>query len=72
MEAEELIAELQRVMKALLAHGARLPKELMLLVKNMVFVDGAIATLAPNLDLLAELTNLSMHMATTHGGPDRW
>ena len=43
------------MVKALLGYGARLPKELMLYVKNMVFLDGAIATLAPDLDLLAEI-----------------
>ena len=32
-----------------------MPKELMLFVKNMVFLDGAIATLAPDLDLFAEI-----------------
>ena len=29
----------------------------MLFVKNMVFLDGAIATLAPDLDLLAEIAD---------------
>ena len=43
------------VVKALLGYGARMPKELMLFVKNMVFLDGAIATLAPDLDLFAEI-----------------
>ena len=38
------------MVKALLGYGARLPKELMLYVKNMVFLDGAIAKLAPDLD----------------------
>jgi ubiquinone biosynthesis protein len=57
----------QRVVKALLGYGAKLPKELMLYVKNMVFLDGAIARLAPDLDLLAEVTNISMHFAQKHG-----
>ncbi|MCP5026151.1 MAG: AarF/ABC1/UbiB kinase family protein [Actinomycetia bacterium] len=64
---DELLAELQRVMKALLAYGARLPKEIMLFMKNMVFLDGAIAALAPELDLLAEIQHLAMYFATTHG-----
>ena len=34
----------------------------MLYVKNMVFLDGAIARLAPDLDLLAEIANISMHV----------
>jgi ubiquinone biosynthesis protein len=67
LTGEELVHEVQRVVKALLGYGARLPKELMLYVKNMVFLDGAMARLAPNLDLLAEITNISMTFATRHG-----
>ncbi|RMH87126.1 MAG: AarF/ABC1/UbiB kinase family protein, partial [Actinomyces sp.] len=64
---DELVAELQRVLKALLGYGARLPRELMLFVKNMVFLDGAIARLAPDLDLFAEIAHVAAHFATTHG-----
>ena len=53
--------------KALLGIGAKMPKELMLFVKNLVFLDGAIATLAPDLDLSAEIGEVSMHFATAHG-----
>jgi ubiquinone biosynthesis protein len=67
LTGEELIAEIQRVVKALLGYGARMPKELMLYVKNMVFLDGAIATLAPDLDLLAEIAHISTQFALTHG-----
>ncbi len=64
---EELTAEIQKVVKALLGYGAMIPKELMLFVKNMVFLDGAIATLAPDLDLFAEIAQMSAHFATVHG-----
>ncbi len=67
MDADELVHEIQRTIKALLGIGARLPKELMLFIKNMVFLDGAIATLAPDLDIIGEIGNISMHFATTHG-----
>jgi ubiquinone biosynthesis protein len=67
LTGEELIAEVQRVVKALLGYGARMPKELMLYVKNMVFLDGAMARLAPDLDLLAEIANISMLFAQRHG-----
>jgi ubiquinone biosynthesis protein len=78
---EELTAEIQQVVKSLLGYGARMPKELMLFVKNLVFLDGAIATLAPDLDLFGEIATISMYFATTHGeriaadvgfDPDRW
>ncbi len=64
---EELVTEIQTMVKQLLSYGAQLPKILMLFVKNLVFLDGAIATLAPGLDLFAEITHLSMYFATTHG-----
>jgi len=67
LSPEEMVGEIQRVVKALLAYGARMPKELMLYIKNLVFLDGAIASLAPDLDIFAEITNISEYMATTHG-----
>ncbi|MEX2625880.1 MAG: AarF/UbiB family protein [Ilumatobacteraceae bacterium] len=67
LSGEELVAEVQRLVKALLGYGAKLPKELMLYVKNMVFIDGAIARLAPDLDILAEVTAISMLFAERHG-----
>ncbi|MEM7142607.1 MAG: AarF/UbiB family protein [Actinomycetota bacterium] len=67
MTPEELVNELQRVVKAMLGYGARMPKELMLFVKNMVFLDGAIARLAPDLDLFAEITHIATYFAMTHG-----
>jgi ubiquinone biosynthesis protein len=78
---EELVGEIQQTMKALLGIGARMPKELMLFVKNMMFLDGAIATLAPDLDIFGEIADISMHFANTYGeqiaaelglDPDAW
>ena len=67
LSSEQLVTEVQRVVKALLGYGARLPKELMLYVKNMVFLDGAIARLAPDLDILGEIATISMLFAERHG-----
>ena len=67
LTGEEMVKEVQRVVKALLGYGAKLPKELMLYVKNMVFLDGAIARLAPDLDMLGEVANISMLFAQKHG-----
>jgi ubiquinone biosynthesis protein len=67
LTGDELVKEVQRVVKALLGYGARMPKELMLYVKNMVFLDGAIARLAPDLDILAEIANISLYFAQAHG-----
>jgi ubiquinone biosynthesis protein len=56
LDGEELVAEVQRIVKALLAY-----------IKNMVFLDGAIARLAPDLDIIGELTNISMTFMQRHG-----
>jgi ubiquinone biosynthesis protein len=67
IDQEELLGLIQDLVKKLLAYGARLPKELMLFIKNLVFIDGAIASLAPDLDLFAEIAHISLYFATTHG-----
>jgi ubiquinone biosynthesis protein len=67
LSGDQLVGELQEVIKALLGIGAKFPKELMLFVKNMVFLDGAITRLAPDLDLFAEIAGISVHFATHHG-----
>lgn len=67
VDGDALVAEIQRVIKALLGYGAKIPKELMLFTKNLMFVDGAIATLAPDLDILEEIATITMYFATTHG-----
>ncbi|HKN41087.1 MAG TPA: AarF/ABC1/UbiB kinase family protein, partial [Acidimicrobiia bacterium] len=36
-------------------------------VKNLVFLDGAIANLAPDLDLFAEIAHIATYFATAHG-----
>jgi ubiquinone biosynthesis protein len=67
LSADELVSWLQDLVKKLLEYGARAPKELMLFVKNMMFLDGAIATLAPELDILAEIQKVHFEIATRHG-----
>ncbi len=67
LDGDQLVKEVQRVVKGLLGYGARMPKELMLYVKNLVFLDGAIARLAPDLDILAEIASISVLFAQRHG-----
>ncbi len=64
---EQLLAEMQRVVKALLGYGARMPKVLMLFVKNMIFLSSMIGHLAPDIDLIAEVQHIAVHFALTHG-----
>jgi ubiquinone biosynthesis protein len=67
MSADELVAEMRELTKSLLAYGARLPKELMLFVKDLLFCSSAITILAPDVDLLGEVTYIANHFARVHG-----
>ena len=67
LEPEELVAEMQRVVKALLGYGAKIPKSLLLYIKNLIFIDGSIATLAPELDMFSVVSEIATHFASNHG-----
>jgi ubiquinone biosynthesis protein len=67
MSPDELMAQIREITKQLLGIGARMPKELMLFVKDMLFLDGALGTLAPDVDLFAEITHIATYFATHHG-----
>jgi ubiquinone biosynthesis protein len=67
MSADELVGELRELTKKLLEYGARAPKELMLFVKNMMFLDGATATLAPDLDILGEIAHVYQYFQAEYG-----
>ena len=67
MTADELTNELREITKKLLGYGAKMPKELMLYVKDMLFIDAALATLAPEVDLFGEIAWIAGHFATRHG-----
>ena len=67
LTAEEITAELRAITTALLGYGARMPKELMLYVKDMVFLDGAMASMAPTVDVLAEIVTVVMYFHERHG-----
>ena len=67
MSSEELVLEMQELVKKLLAYGARAPKDLMLFVKNLMFLNAATATLAPDLDLLGEIAHIHTYFLAQHG-----
>lgn len=68
LSAEELTHQLQDLTRQLLGLGARLPKELMLFVKDILFLDGAVAAFAPDVDLLGEIAGIATYFASRHGG----
>jgi len=67
MSADELVGELSDLTKKLLGYGARAPKELMLAVKNLMFLNAATATMAPDVDILAEIATIYMYFTERHG-----
>jgi len=67
MSAEELVLEMREITKKLLGYGARAPKELMLFVRNMMFLNSATAVLAPDLDMLQQMMAIYLYFAQTHG-----
>jgi ubiquinone biosynthesis protein len=67
MSADALMVEMREVTKKLLGYGARVPKELMLFVKNTMFLNSATAILAPDLDMLQQMMAIYTYFAQTHG-----
>ena len=67
MSPDELLGEIREMIKKLLAYGASFPKVLMLYVKDLLFLDGALATLAPDVDLFDEVTRLAMYFTERYG-----
>jgi len=67
MGADELVTELEDLMKKLLGYGASTPKDLMLFVKDLMYLNAATATLAPDLDLIAEIVNVHQYFLSTYG-----
>ena len=67
MAPDELLAEIRAILKHLLAYGARFPKVLMLYVKDLLFLDGALATLAPDVDLFGEVLHIAAYFTARYG-----
>ncbi len=66
LSAEELTAQIRDLTRQLLSYGVKMPKELMLFVKDLLFLDGAVATMAPEIDLLAEVAVIAAYFAQHH------
>jgi ubiquinone biosynthesis protein len=67
MSAEELTHEIRETTKALLGYGARMPKALMLFVKDMLFIDGSMSVMAPDVDVLGQIVGILTHLQVRHG-----
>ena len=67
LSTEELTAQMRDLTRQLLSYGVRMPKELMLFVKDLLFLDSAVATMAPEIDLLGEVALIAAYFAQHHG-----
>jgi len=63
---EQLVEGMGAVMRILVAHGFRLPKELVLFFKNLLYLNGLAATLAPDLNLLGEVDPIFQYFAAKY------
>jgi ubiquinone biosynthesis protein len=66
MSPEALASQMRDLVTSLVAHGAHLPKDLFLFLKGMVYLNGAIATLAPDVDLFSEMMAVHAHFVAEH------
>ncbi|MBV8160508.1 MAG: AarF/ABC1/UbiB kinase family protein [Acidimicrobiia bacterium] len=63
---EQIVEGMSIVMHLLVAHGFRLPKELVLFFKNLLYLNGLAATLAPDLNLLGEVDPIFQYFAAKY------
>ncbi len=63
---EQIVDGMGAVMRVLVARGFRLPKELVLFFKNLLYLNGLAATLAPDLNLLGEVDPIFQYFAAKY------
>ena len=67
LSEEEFIDEFRSLIKGLLAEGARIPKELMLFVKNFAYLSSVMQELDPEMDLLQEFLEVASTFFSRNG-----
>jgi ubiquinone biosynthesis protein len=55
---DEMALQMREMLHRLVEHGAKLPKDLFLFMKGMVYLNGAISSLAADIDMFAELAHI--------------
>jgi ubiquinone biosynthesis protein len=65
---EVMAQQMRESMKRLVAHGAKLPKEMFLYMKGLVYLGGAVTTLAADVDMFGEMAHIYGLFTTTHAG----
>jgi ubiquinone biosynthesis protein len=67
MSPEDMAAQMRDLVNQLLKHGAKLPKALFLFMKGMIYLNGAIAALASDVNILETMGTVFAYFAQTHG-----
>jgi ubiquinone biosynthesis protein len=66
LSPEDMALQMRDTTRALVTRGAKLPKELFLFVKGMVYLSGAVARVASSVDMAAEFAHLATFFAQNH------
>ncbi len=66
-DVKELADALGKLIKVLSRHGIRIPKELVLFFKNLLYLNGFAATVAPDAALLAQVAPVFGYFHTKYG-----
>ena len=67
MSPEDMATQMRDLVNQLLHHGAKLPKSLFLYMKGMIYLNGAIAALASDVNILETMGTVFAYFAETHG-----
>jgi ubiquinone biosynthesis protein len=63
---DEMALQMQATTAALVSRGARLPKELFLVIKGLTYLSGAVSRVASQVDMTTELAHLAAYFAEQH------
>ncbi|HCB34812.1 MAG TPA: ABC transporter, partial [Acidimicrobiaceae bacterium] len=64
---EEFVSEFRALISGLLASGARIPKELMLFIKNFAYMTSVVGALDPDMDILAQFERTATSFVARNG-----
>jgi ubiquinone biosynthesis protein len=63
---EVMALQMRETLNRLVSHGAKLPKEMYLYLKGMVYLNGSMSTLAADVDMFAEMAHVYEVFTATH------
>ena len=66
LSPEALGLQMRETMHRLVTHGAKLPKEMFLYIKGLVYLNGAISAVGADVDMFEEMAHLYELFTTTH------